>query len=75
MLRAKVKLTRSVAIALMPDNTDNVITEVEGDDVTTYFDTTKIGTLIATVDDYLMNARVAWDMIKLVSEGKNKGKG
>ncbi len=72
MLRAKVKLTRSVAVALMPDNPDSVITEIEGDYVTTHFDTSKIGTLIATMDDYLMNARVAWDMIKLVNAEMKK---
>ena len=48
---------------LEPDNIKNIITEYKDDSVTTIFISEKIGSLIATVDDYLMNAKIANDMI------------
>ncbi|MCL7412390.1 MAG: hypothetical protein M8353_02075 [ANME-2 cluster archaeon] len=55
-------ITRSIE----PDNLKNITTEYGEKSVTTYFGATKIGTLIATVDDYIMNARIADDIIKAV---------
>ncbi len=36
--------------------------------MTTYFISEKIGSLIASVDDYLMNAKIAGDMIITVNK-------
>jgi len=56
---------------LEPDNLGNITTEYEKDSVTTYFISEKIGSLIASVDDYLMNARIASDMITTVDKDPN----
>ena len=71
-IKAKIKLSGSkavlVAIPLIPDNMNNMETVLvlEEDSAETYFKATKIGSLIASVDDYLMNATIARDMIELV---------
>ncbi len=55
-----------VAIPLMPDNMVNMKTDIEEKGAVTYFEAEKIGSLIASVDDYLMNAKVAQDMVGLM---------
>ncbi len=57
-------ITRS----LEPDNLKSITTEYGEGSVTTFFESGKIGSLIATVDDYLMNARIAADMLKTVGK-------
>lgn len=59
-----VMITRS----LEPDNLESIRTEYREGSVTTFFESGKIGSLIATVDDYLMNARIAADMLKTVGK-------
>jgi hypothetical protein len=59
-----VMITRS----LEPDNLKSITTEYGEGSVTTFFESEKIGSLIATVDDYLMNARIAADMLKTVEK-------
>ena len=54
-----------------PDNLGNITTEYKKDLVTTFFISEKIGSLIASVDDYLMNARIASDMITTVDKDPN----
>ncbi|MCW3128815.1 MAG: KEOPS complex subunit Pcc1 [Methanophagales archaeon] len=51
---------------LMPDNMANMKTDIKEKSAVTYFEAQKIGSLIASVDDYLMNAKVAQDMVELV---------
>ncbi len=63
-----VMITRS----LEPDNLKSITTEYGEGSVTTYFESEKIGSLIATVDDYLMNARIAADMLKTVGKDNKK---
>jgi len=60
-----------VASALMPDNVSNIKTELKEKDGTAiiHLEASRIGTLIATIDDYLMNAQVAQDMVR-VGEGE-----
>jgi len=58
--------------SLEPDNLKSITTEYEEGSVTTFFESGKIGSLIATVDDYLMNARIAADMLKTVGKDNNK---
>ena len=48
-----------IAAALRPDNTDEMDTRVEDDAVVTTIDRESIGGLRATVDDYVVNLRVA----------------
>ena len=59
-----VIITRS----LEPDNLKSITTEYGEGSVTTFFESEKIGSLIATVDDYLMNARIAADMLKTIEK-------
>jgi hypothetical protein len=69
-IKAKIKLSGTnvvlVAITLTPDNMNNMKTVIMETSVETHFEASKIGSLIASVDDYLMNANVARDMIELV---------
>lgn len=55
-------------IPLMQDNTNNIRTVVTDKRAVTYFEAEKIGSLIASVDDYLMNAKIASDIVKLTVE-------
>jgi hypothetical protein len=50
-----------IAAALRPDNLLSMDTHAEGDRVVTTITGTKIGSVIASVDDYLMNLAIAED--------------
>lgn len=56
---------KNVAYSLQPDNLPNMCTEVDEEGSTTYLHTGKITTLISTLDDFLMNAKIAEDVYKL----------
>jgi hypothetical protein len=70
-MKIKAKITISgenaelAAIPLMHDNTDTMKTVVTERSAVTRFESEKIGSVIASVDDYLMNAKVAEDIVKL----------
>ncbi len=75
MMRIKGKLTLKsekagelvsvIAQSLAPDNVSGMKTIVDGDSVTIVFEGDKVGTILASVDDYLMNAKIATDMLKI----------
>ena len=77
IIRARIKMSGGdacpVASALMPDNVNvsNIKTELKEKDGTAiiHLEASRIGTLIATIDDYLMNAQVAQDMVR-IGEGE-----
>jgi hypothetical protein len=48
-----------VAAALAPDNTDEMTTTTDGRQVTTTIERETTGGLQATVDDYVVNVRIA----------------
>ncbi len=77
-IKAKIEISGAnadlVAIPLMPDNMDNMNTVIKEKGAVTYFEADKIGSLIASVDDYLMNAKVAQDMAELVVSEETEGK-
>ena len=52
-----------LSLSLSPDNVTGMRTEVDKDSATVTFSADKIGTMLSSVDDYLMNAKIAWDMI------------
>ncbi|MCK5217425.1 MAG: hypothetical protein KAJ93_06535 [Methanosarcinales archaeon] len=62
------ELVNIITKSLEPDNLSSITTEYKEDLVTTYFISEKIGSLIASVDDYLMNAKIAGDMIITVNK-------
>jgi len=75
-VRARIALEdddpRALAAALSPDNMEGMRTVVEGG-VVTYFEAERIGSLILSVDDYLMNAKVAKDVgavLKALEKGR-----
>jgi hypothetical protein len=49
----------TVAAAVTPDNTDAMTTTVDGDTVRTTIERESAGGLAATLDDYLVNLRIA----------------
>jgi hypothetical protein len=50
-----------VASAIEPDNLPNMSLETDTDIICLQFSTEKIGTLLSTVDDLLMNIKIAED--------------
>lgn len=56
---------RLAAAALAPDNLPNMRTYCDDSSATVVFEMDRIGSLIAAVDDYLMNAKSAWDILKM----------
>jgi hypothetical protein len=57
-----------VAGALSPDNLSGMHTTACGDDVRTEVRSEKIRSLIASVDDYLMNCAIAEDLCRYASD-------
>lgn len=58
------ELASILARSLSPDNVSGMRTEVDKDSATVTFSADKIGTMLSSVDDYLMNAKIAWDIIE-----------
>ncbi len=56
-----------IALSLAPDNLSEIKTITDKDSATVTFTADKIGTILSSVDDYLMNAKIASDMLKLKS--------
>jgi hypothetical protein len=75
-IKAKIEIsgenTELSAIPLMQDNTDTMRTTVTAKRAVTCFESDKIGSVIASVDDYLMNAKVAEDIVKLAVDGDDE---
>ena len=53
------KQAESVARAIEPDNLPNMSLWIDADHLCLQFSTEKIGTLLSTVDDLLMNIKIA----------------
>jgi len=72
-IKAKIEISGENAdlavIPLMHDNMDTMRTVVKAKSAVTYFESDKMGSLIASVDDYLMNVKIAQEIVELaVSE-------
>ncbi len=52
------ELASIIARSLAPDNLSDIKTAVNGTTVTVTFSSDKIGTILSSVDDYLMNAAI-----------------
>jgi len=65
MIRARLvfwgEKAEQVARAIEPDNLPNMSLQADADSICLQFSTEKIGTLISTVDDLLMNIKIAED--------------
>jgi tRNA threonylcarbamoyladenosine modification (KEOPS) complex Pcc1 subunit len=58
----------TIAKSLIPDNIPNVKTEVMQGEIVTHISVDKLNSLIATVDDYLMNLKIADEICGLTVE-------
>lgn len=61
-------VARKVALSLKPDNLSNMETMIGEEKAVITIRTEKISSMIATVDDLLMNAKIAEDVIKEVED-------
>mgnify|MGYP007111980808 FL=1 len=72
MIRARLvfqgREAEAAARAVEPDNLPNMALDVEADRLTLQFSTEKIGTLLSTVDDLLMNIKIAEETVKITEE-------
>lgn len=57
------ELVNIIANSLAPDNVPDLETRITGDCATVGFEGDKVGTVLSTVDDYLMNAKIAYDIL------------
>ena len=60
------ELVSILARSLSPDNVTGMRTEVEKDSATITFSSDKIGTMLSSVDDYLMNANIAEKLSRML---------
>jgi hypothetical protein len=63
-----MQVAKRIANSLAPDNLTNMRTEVKDDSVCIHITTEKITSLIATVDDLLMNAKIAEEIAEDLDE-------
>lgn len=62
------ELAGIISRSLSPDNPSDIKTACTEAGFTVMFTADKIGTILSSVDDYLMNAKIAIDMVKKVKE-------
>lgn len=62
------KQAESVARAIEPDNLPNMSIQIDTNHLCLQFSTEKIGTLLSTVDDLLMNIKIAEETISCTEE-------
>ena len=62
------KQAETVARAVLPDNLPNMSLQIDADRLCLQFSTEKIGTLLSTVDDLLMNIKIAEETISCAEE-------
>ncbi len=62
------QIAKKIANSLAPDNLTNMYTELKDDAVCIHISTEKISSLIATVDDLLMNAKIAEQIAEDLAE-------
>jgi len=62
------RTAESVARAIEPDNLPNMSQQIDADRLCLQFSTEKIGTLLSTVDDLLMNIKIAEETLSCTEE-------
>lgn len=58
-------LVNIIAQSLAPDNVFGIKTIIKDDSATVIFEGEKVGTILSSVDDYLMNAKIAYEILNL----------
>ncbi|PWB54738.1 MAG: hypothetical protein C3F06_03820 [Candidatus Methanoperedenaceae archaeon] len=61
-------LVNIIAQSLAPDNVSGIKTILKDDSATVIFDGEKVGTILSSVDDYLMNAKIAYEILNSGSQ-------
>ncbi len=59
------ELVNIIAKSLAPDNVPEIETVVAENCTIVMFEGDKVGSILASVDDYLMNAKIASDMLRI----------
>ena len=59
------ELVSVIARSLAPDNVSEIETVADDNKATVTFKGNKVGTVLSSVDDYLMNAKIASDMLNI----------
>ena len=59
------ELVSVIARSLAPDNVPEMETVIYDNKATVKFKGNKVGTVLSSVDDYLMNAKIASDMLNM----------
>ena len=59
------ELVSVIARSLAPDNVSEMETVADDNKATVTFKGNKVGTVLSSVDDYLMNAKIASDMLNI----------
>jgi tRNA threonylcarbamoyladenosine modification (KEOPS) complex Pcc1 subunit len=67
-LSEKEEKIEQVARAIEPDNLPNMSLKIDSDRVCLQFSTEKAGTLLTTVDDLLMNIKIAEETLSCTEE-------
>ena len=60
-------LVNMITQSLEPDNVSGIRTILKDDSATVLFEGEKIGTILSSVDDYLMNAKIAYEMLNITA--------
>lgn len=63
-------LINIIAQSLEPDNVSGIRTILKDDSATVLFEGEKVGTILSSVDDYLMNAKIAYEMLNITTVKK-----
>jgi tRNA threonylcarbamoyladenosine modification (KEOPS) complex Pcc1 subunit len=67
MIEGKIRIRSPnsdiISGSLTPDNPKNMKTEMKNDEIVIYISMQKLSSLIATMDDYLMNLKIAEDIM------------
>ena len=58
-------LVNIIAQSRVPDNVSGLKTILKYDSATVIFEGEKVGTILSSVDDYLMNARIIYEILNL----------
>ncbi len=63
-------LVNIIAQSLAPDNVSGIRTILKDDSATVLFEGEKVGTILSSVDDYLMNAKISESVLMIVKKYK-----
>ncbi|HJJ46888.1 MAG TPA: KEOPS complex subunit Pcc1 [Methanocorpusculum sp.] len=69
---SETESAEEISSALSPDNSGFMECKAEGNKLCAEFSGESLKTIIATVDDYLMNLSIAWSMVNTACKERQK---